>query len=149
MLFKKFRSVPPQYIFIGLIVVIYTVLFFVADQLHGPPWADEQSFYETSQQFSHQLIPSLDQLKNYSELNTPLPFIIYGQIEYLFHGGLFAGRLFSYLISISIAIYIGWPGQGKHRFTPILALTGFFLHPYFLWFSTRYYTQGHFILKEG
>jgi hypothetical protein len=138
---KFITAVQPKYWFVGLLASTYIALFFATHQLQGSPWGDEQAFYETSQQFSQQLIPSLDQLKNYGELNTPLPFIIYGQIQHLFQGGLFAGRLLTYVLSISIAVLIGWTGSHKRRFTPVLALIGFFLYPYFLWLSTRYYTD--------
>lgn len=134
------KKLQPQPVFWSLVGLTYTLLFFASGQLQGPFWADEQSFYATSQQFSQQLIPSLEQLKNYNELNTPLPFILFGQIQYLFQGGVLGGRLLNFAMSITIAVLIGWPGR-KQRFAPILALIGLFLYPYFLWFSTRYYTD--------
>ena len=137
---KFLKNLQPKPVFWILVGLTYVLLFFASGQLQDPFWADEHSFYATSQKFSHQLIPSLDQLKNYNELNTPLPFILFGQIQYLFQGGLFGGRLLNFVMSIVIAILIGWPGR-KQRFVPILALIGLFLYPYFLWFSTRYYTD--------
>ncbi|MBD2260583.1 hypothetical protein [Pseudanabaena sp. FACHB-2040] len=133
-------KVKPAFLFLLLIAFTYTVLFFAMDQLRGPFWIDEAWFWETSQQFSQSLIPTLDQLRNYNELNTPLPFILYGMLEYLFDDGLFAGRLLNFLLSIAIVFLIGWPGQGKH-FKPILAVLGLFLFPYFLWLSARFYTD--------
>lgn len=138
---KLFKRLKPQYLFVGLVSVTYITLFVVTNQLQDPLWADESSFYATSQQFSQQLIPSFDQLKNYDELNTPLPFIIYGQIQYLFNNGVFPGRLLNYILSITIIFLIGWPKNDKYRFLSILASIGFLLYPYFLWFSTRYYTD--------
>jgi hypothetical protein len=134
------KPLNPYSLFLGLLVITYTVLFFATQQLQGPFWSDEESFYATSQQFSHQLIPSLEQLKNYRELNTPLPFILYGQLQYLFNGSIFAGRLLNFLISIAIATLIGWPGK-QQKIGPILALLGLFLYPYFLWYSTLYFTD--------
>jgi hypothetical protein len=134
------KKINPNYLLLGILGVTYTILFFAAQQLQGPFWSDEGSFYHTSQQFSHQLIPSLEQLKNYRELNTPLPFILYGQLQYLFNGGVFAGRLLNFFLSMAIALFIGWPGRNR-KYGPILALLGVFLYPYFLWYSTRYFTD--------
>ncbi|PSN18590.1 hypothetical protein C7271_11725 [filamentous cyanobacterium CCP5] len=90
--------------------------------------------------FSHQLMPTLEQLTSYGELNTPLPFIVYGQIQRIFSRDLFEGRLLNFLLSIIISLIIGWPKKdAKSR--PVLALLGLFVFPYFLWFSTRYYTD--------
>ncbi|MBD2260582.1 hypothetical protein [Pseudanabaena sp. FACHB-2040] len=137
---QSLLKVKPAFLFLLLVAFTYTVLFFAMDQLRGPFWIDEAWFWETSQQFSQSLIPTLDQLRNYNELNTPLPFILYGMLEYLFDDGLFAGRLLNFLLSIAIVFLIGWPGQGK-RFKPILAVLGLFLFPYFLWLSARFYTD--------
>ncbi|MEM6713628.1 MAG: hypothetical protein AAF622_00995 [Cyanobacteria bacterium P01_C01_bin.147] len=136
-LLEKFK---PKLIFWILVALVYTTLFFATDQLGDPLWGDEASFYKTSQQFSHQLIPTFEQLRDYGELNTPLPFILFGQIQYLFQGGVFGGRLLNFGLSIIIAILIGRPRR-QHEFASILALVGLFLYPYFLWFSTRYYTD--------
>lgn len=132
--------VKPAFLFLLLVSFSYTVSFFIADQLQGPFWIDEARFWETSQQFSQRLIPTLDQIRNYNELNTPLPFIIYGMLGYWVENDLFAGRLLSLILSIVISGLIGWPGKGKN-FRPLLALVGLFLFPYFLWLSTRYYTD--------
>ena len=134
------ETFKPKLIFWILVALIYTALFFATDQLGDPLWGDEASFYKTSQQFSHQLIPTFEQLRDYGELNTPLPFILFGQIQYLFEGGVFGGRLLNFGLSIIIAILIGRPRR-QHDFVPVLALVGLFLYPYFLWFSTRYYTD--------
>jgi hypothetical protein len=132
--------IKPAFVFLLLISLTYTVLFFAMHQLRGPIWVDEGWFWETSQQFSERLIPTLDQLRNYGELNTPLPFILYGQLEFLFGGGLFAGRLLNFVISLTIVFLIGWPGQSR-RYRPVLAVIGLFLFPFYLWLSARYYTD--------
>ncbi|MEM9092946.1 MAG: hypothetical protein AAGC93_30000 [Cyanobacteria bacterium P01_F01_bin.53] len=137
---KFLEKLKPKLTFWILVALVYIVLFFATDQLGDSLWGDEASFYKTSQQFSHQLLPNFDQLRNYGELNTPLPFILFGQIQYLFQGGVFGGRLLNFGLSLVIAILIGRP-RHQHQFLPILALVGLFSYPYFLWFSTRYYTD--------
>lgn len=126
--------------FLIFIFLTYFALFMFSGKLQGKAWIDEENFFETSLQFSHNLFPSLEQLTNYSELNTPLPFIIYGQIQNLFQGDLFAGRLLNFALSIIISLIVGWPKK-NNKVRPTLALVGLFLFPYFLWFSIRYYTD--------
>jgi hypothetical protein len=123
-----------------LVISVYVILFFASDQLRGKVWADEMSFFETSSQFSQRLFPTLDQLRSYEELNTPLPFIIYGQIRYLFQDDMFVGRFLNFILSITISFIIGWPGKNK-SLKPLLALTGLLVFPYFLLYSTLYYTD--------
>ncbi|MBD2260608.1 hypothetical protein [Pseudanabaena sp. FACHB-2040] len=133
-------SISSVTLFFFLTGLTYTILFFATGQLQDPLWADEQTFLATSESFSNRLIPSLEQLRSYQELNTPLPFIIYGQVIYFFKGAPFTARLLNLLLSIVIAALIGWP-KSRKRFESILSLMGLFLFPYFLWFSTRFYTD--------
>ncbi|NJL87258.1 MAG: hypothetical protein HC886_16825 [Leptolyngbyaceae cyanobacterium SM1_1_3] len=83
--------------FIFAIALIYISLFVGLQYLNAPLWWDEKTFWLTTQRyFSDSLLPSLATLKSYPELNTPLPFIIYGALEYLFKDGLFTGRLLNF-----------------------------------------------------
>ncbi|MBD2214022.1 hypothetical protein H6G27_29770 [Nostoc linckia FACHB-104] len=86
------------------------------------------------------MIPDISQLKNYAELNTPLPFIIFGILEYLFHGGLFAGRLLNLLLSLTIICLIGFSNR-KHIRYRLLAAFGLLLCPYYLMYSGLLYTD--------
>ena len=105
--------------FIFAIALIYTALFVGLQSLQAPVWWDERTFWLTTQRyFSDSLLPSLETLKSYPELNTPLPFIIYGALEYLFQGGLFAGRLLNFCLSIIIVVCIGWPRRPHRSFSP-------------------------------
>ena len=74
-------------LFLLSVALLYAALFVWRDCLQGPPQWDEVSFWQTSLTFSDRLIPTLDQLRNYEELNTPLPFVLFGMLEYLFHQG--------------------------------------------------------------
>lgn len=123
-----------------IVVIAYTVLLVGLDWLQAPPLWDEPQYWQTSLSFSDRLIPSLDDLKNYRELNTPLPFIIFGGIEHLFGQGIFAGRLLNLLLSVTIIFIIGWPtyqNQGRAA----LCAAGLLLCPYFLWYSGLLYTD--------
>ena len=108
--------------------------------LQGPPLWDEADFWTASLTFSTRFIPTVEQLTSYKELNTPLPFIMFGWLERLFRQGMFAGRLLSMLLSISIVFAVGWPtAQKKQR--SLRCLIGLLLCPYFLLYSGLLYTD--------
>ncbi|MGP1383976.1 MAG: hypothetical protein ACTS2F_10485 [Thainema sp.] len=109
------------------------------DLLQGGYWRDERHFWETSLSFSDRILPTLEQLRNYEELNTPLPFIIFGALEYLFQQGIFLGRLLNLGLSLAISLIIGWPKPGKPY--ALFCLIGLWLCPYYFWLSGRLYTE--------
>lgn len=108
--------------------------------LKGPYLWDENHYWETSLIFSESLIPSLNELKNYQELSTPLPFIIFGILQHLFQQGIFLGRLFTFILSLAIAFIIGWGKNNQHH-RSVLCLIGLFLCPYYLFYSGLLYTD--------
>lgn len=129
-----------KFLFILSITAIYIVLIFWLDFLQGAYWYDEKTFWKTSLTFSNSLFPSIEDLRDYTELNTPLPFIIFGALEYLFNQGIFTGRLLNLILSLIIVFLIGYPTKSKGS-RAILCLIGLFLCPYYLWLSGRLYTE--------
>lgn len=129
-----------KFLFTLGITVIYIALLIWLDFLRGPKLWDENTYWETILQFSDRLIPSLSDLRDYGELNTPLPFVIFGAIEHLFHQGIFAGRLLNLILSISMVFIIGWPSRYKGG-RAILCVIGLLLCPYYLFLSGRIYTE--------
>ncbi|MEM6753262.1 MAG: hypothetical protein AAF630_09860, partial [Cyanobacteria bacterium P01_C01_bin.38] len=129
-----------KFIFILSITAIYIALIFYLDFLHGNYWHDEKTFWKTTLTFSDRLFPTIEDLRDYTELNTPLPFIIFGALEYLFHQGIFTGRLLNLILSLIIVFIIGYPRQ-SNRSSAILCLIGLFMCPYYLWLSGRLYTE--------
>lgn len=140
MLIQLSRRSWQRFLFLLGIVAVYTALLVGSNYLRWPNWWDENSFWKTSLTFSDRLIPTLDQLRDYRELSTPLPFMIYGALEHLFQGGIFAGRLFNFVLSIGMSVIIGYPHRGKGG-KSILCLVGLLLCPYYLWLSGRLYTD--------
>lgn len=118
---------------------VYAILFFVADGLRFPIRLDETHFWPTSLLFSHTAFPSLGLLRSYEELNTPLPFVLFGNIERLFHAGIFGGRLFNLLLSLGIVCVILW--EGRRHAPAYLAAVGLMLFPYFFGVSVHLYTD--------
>ncbi|MGP1385607.1 MAG: ArnT family glycosyltransferase [Thainema sp.] len=129
-----------KFFFIVGVVVIYMALLAWLDFLRGPFLWDERTFWETSLGFSDRLVPSLEDLSDYKELNTPLPFVIFGSLEYLFNQGIFAGRLLNLILSLVIVFLIGWPNRSRGG-RAILCLIGLFMCPYYLFLSGRLYTE--------
>lgn len=122
------------------IAVVYLALLVWLDFLYQPIWADEGGFLGTSENISDNLIPSFEELRDYRELNTPLPFIIFGAFDHVFGTALFPGRLLNFLLSIAMALIIGWPKSQKN-FRSMLCVIGLFMCPYYLWLSGRLYTE--------
>ena len=71
--------------------------------LRFPLQADETHFWPTTIYLFQDGFPSLDRLRSYNELNTPLPFLIFGAVEYYFHFGVVAGRAINLLTSLLLS----------------------------------------------
>lgn len=127
-------------LFLFGVTLVYLLVVTYLDFLLGPIWGDEGRFWESSLTFSDSLIPTLDDLKTYNSLNTPFPFMMFGLLEYLFDGGIFAGRVLNLFLSLCIVAIIGWPTKSRGG-RAILCLIGLLACPYFLWVSGRLYTE--------
>ncbi|MFQ4136061.1 ArnT family glycosyltransferase [Nodosilinea sp. PGN35] len=137
---RSFSHSQQKVCFLCGITAIYLAIAAWLNFLQGPPWWDEADFWQSSLTFSDSLLPSLADLREYYSLNTPLPFMVFGLLEYLFGQGMVAGRLFNLLLSLGIVATIGWPSKDKGG-RAILCLIGLFLCPYFLFLSGRLYTE--------
>lgn len=137
---SKSQNLRFKILFLSVSIAIYLGLFIFQDGLRFAFVWDESHYWETTLLFSKSLIPDLDVLRNYGELNTPLPFIIFGNLEYLFQGGIFAGRLLNLIISFLITCTIGFSNPGNYKYS-LLAASGLLLCPYYLWLSSHLYTD--------
>jgi hypothetical protein len=124
---------------ISAILVLYLIIFNLFGQLGFPIRKDETHFWPASLKFSKDWVPSIDLLKNYDELSTPLPFIIFGTIEHIFHGGIFAGRLLN-LLSFGIVSIIVFISDGR-KLKYLFPVIGVLIYPYFIACSTHLYTD--------
>ncbi len=137
---NKLSNKHQRAIFIFGITTIYILLIVYLDFLQGPLWGDERHFWAASLVFSDSLIPSIEDLKNYDALNTPLPFIVFGLFQYLFQDGILLGRLFNLFLSLVMVLIIGWPDRGD-KGRKLLCAIGLLLYPYFLPLSGYIYTD--------
>ncbi len=131
----------PRLYFWIILFLYYFSLYLCAQNLTFPVCKDELHFWPTSLKFSHTYLPTLDLLRNYGELNTPIPFMIFGLIEKIGAGGIAFGRFFNFLISIVIAFIVGYPGRDKNLKKTITALIIILSSPYFIGLSTHLYTD--------
>jgi HEAT repeat protein len=119
--------------------LVYLTLFIYLDFLRFAPERDELHFWPTALTFSTSWIPSLEQLRSYQELNTPLAFLIFGGLEHLLHGGIMAGRLLNWLLSFGITALIIFASHDSRR--AALATAGLFVFPYYLGVSAHLYAD--------
>ncbi len=75
------------------------VLVLASGFLRHGLWHDEHHFVETIKQFGDRYFPSLDLIRSYREMSTPLPFIMFGIIGRLFDFDLSIMRAFMLLLS--------------------------------------------------
>lgn len=136
----KLNHSQQKFLFLLLIVAIYTALVAKFNFLQGIMVKDEPHFWKTSLTLSDNLFPSLEELKDYKELNTPLPFIIFGALEHLSNQGVYIGRLLNLILSLIIVFIIGFPDRSR-RGTAILSVLGLFASPYFLLSSASLVTD--------
>ncbi len=122
------------------LVGLYLAIYIFFGRLSFPPQGDETHFWQSSLFFSHSLFPTVEQLRSYTELNTPLPFVVFGMIEFLFHQGIWAGRVCNLLLSFLTTRLILFAGGAVNRLS-LLATCGCFLCPYYVGVGVHLYTD--------
>ena len=122
-----------------LLGLVHLTLFVCFDFLRFPPEKDELHFWPTALSFSHEWMPSLDALRNYRELSTPLPFLVFGGLEHWLHAGIMAGRLLNLLLSFGVVAAIGLASDDVRRSS--FAALGLLVFPYYLGVSAYLYTD--------
>jgi hypothetical protein len=132
-------ALTPRIWFLGAIAVVFLGLLVGFDFLRFPVRADELHFWPASVALFQNGFPTLRQLQTYNELSTPLPFLIFGGLEYLFHGGIVVGRAINMASSFAILVIIG--AAGKFSLRAFLCAAGLLLFPYFVLIGTHLYTD--------
>ncbi len=106
-----------------------------------PLSGDGVHFWQTTiDWFSRSAVPSIAALRSYDELNTPLPFVVWGALEHGFHQGIWVPRALNLVLSFLVAALIAWP-PGAVSTKRIAAAAGLLLCPYYLFVSARIYTD--------
>ena len=134
------KDLKNKLITISALLVLYFIIFNLFGQLGFPIRKDEIHYWPASLKFSKDWVPSVDLLKNYDELSTPLSFVIFGTVEHIFQGGIFAGRLLNLILSLGILSIIVFMGGGRNR-KYLFSVIGVLVYPYFIGCSTHLYTD--------
>jgi hypothetical protein len=132
----------PRVAFFSLLVLLYAALFFALDRLAFPLRGDETHFWPTALRFSQSALPDLELLRSYGQLNTPLPFVLWGALERVLGLGVFAARLLNFLLSFAIVVFLATTALRRLPAPRwIVPAVGVLLFPYFLAIGTHAYTD--------
>jgi hypothetical protein len=126
-------------IFFAATAAVFLVVLIASNFLRFPVRRDELHFWPTSLALFQNGFPSIEQLRTYNELNTPFPFLVFGGLEYIFHGGIVVGRAINLASSFLIILLVGVAGDFSRR--SLLCAAGLFLFPYFLLVGIHLYTD--------
>jgi hypothetical protein len=129
----------------NLIFALPFVTVFAATRFDYPLHGDEVTFYPITQQFGAHLLPPLDLLRSYEQLQTPLMFWVFG-----FLGRIVGADLWKYRAGVAILSYVTLLlffrlcrsyCHGAESWLPIYTTAALGLSPYYLGASFYYYTD--------
>ncbi len=122
------------------VLILFIAVFFLKDRFTGPLYQDENHYLVAAVTFSKEPIPSINLLKTYNELNTPIPFILGGWVVSLFGEDIQYLRLLTYGVSFLLLMTFIWgaPERSKRFF---LCLGGLLVFPNYYLCSVYYYTD--------
>lgn len=120
---------------------MYLLVYVGFDSLRFPIRGDEVHYWRNTLRFAQTLFPPMELLRDYGELNTPLPFVIWGALEYLFGQGIWLARLSNFLTSFIIVLLVIRARQGTGGWRPYAAAVGVLSCPYYLFVSAHAYTD--------
>ncbi|USN98262.1 MAG: hypothetical protein H6810_08745 [Phycisphaeraceae bacterium] len=127
-------------VFLALIAAGYVLIAWRLDWLGFAPAKDEVHFWPTTLRFAAEPIPSRTLLRSYGELNTPLPFMVFGWLEAALGGGIVVGRLFNAVVSFAMAVLFVLSARGRDR-RVIAAAIAAWTFPYLIGTSFYLYTD--------
>jgi 4-amino-4-deoxy-L-arabinose transferase-like glycosyltransferase len=116
-------------------------VFLAVFGLQRPFWGDEAHFVKTIRYFGNNL--TLEKLKHYNEMSTPLPFILYAAWGRLFGFKLETLRILSVVIAFitSLSIHYLFFSVFQNAKTALLLTLCVILQPYMLGFSIFVFTD--------
>jgi len=122
------------------VLILFIVIFFLKQNFSGELYQDEHHYLPTAAFFSKEPIPSLNLLKSYNELNTPVPFILGGWVVNVFGENIQGLRLLTYAVSFILLMTFVWssPDDSKRFF---ICLAGLMVFPNYYLCSVYYYTD--------
>lgn len=129
------------YLITFLILLVYLFVSFTNEFLgFSELYQDENHYWPTALLFSKEFIPSLEVLRTYNQLNTPLPFMMGGWVLQIFGESIQHLRWMNFVLSFGILlVFIWYKPVARHR----LWWSLFFLlaMPSFYLCAIHYYTD--------
>jgi hypothetical protein len=122
------------------VFALFIAIFFLKERFTVGLYQDEFHYLPTAAFFSKEPIPSLDLLKSYNELNTPIPFILGGWVVKVFGENIQYLRLLTFFTSFSLLMLFIWNSPDRSR-RFWLCLAGLMLFPNYYLCSVYYYTD--------
>lgn len=126
-------------LFVAALLLLYCTILVASRFLQWPAYGDELHFWPSTQELFRDGFPSLARLRDYPELNTPLPFVVFGLADRLTGAGITSGRAVDFILSFTIVLTIAASGRFERR--AALSIVGLLLFPYFLFTSVYLYTD--------
>jgi hypothetical protein len=123
-----------------LLLTTLAIASAAADGLRFAPVKDEVFFVEAARHFSEQFPPTVEQLRSYSVMQTPLAFVVWGQLGRLTGDVLFSGRLLNVVLVVAMLSLIALR-RGDRGNERMLAAIGFLAYPYLLGIGVHLYTD--------
>lgn len=123
-----------------VILIIFVGIFFLKQNFLGELYQDENHYLTTAIFFSKEPVPSLDLLKTYNELNTPIPFILGGWVVNASVEKIQNLRLLTFLVSFTLLMIFVW-NSPEHSRRFYLCLAGLMIFPNYYLCSVYYYTD--------
>jgi len=123
-----------------VLALVFIIIFFVKDRFNVELYQDEFHYLPTATYFSKEPIPSLNLLRSYNELNTPVPFILGGWVVKAFGEEIQYLRLLTFGVSFLLLMTFVWSSPNNtNRF--YLCLLGLLAFPNYYLCSIFYYTD--------
>jgi hypothetical protein len=120
------------------VVVVCAATFAFSGGLHLEPEKDEIHFLRSSEGFRGAF--SVEALRDYRELVTPLALVIWGELDHLTGDGLYYGRLLNLALTFAMVCLVAFCAP-EHWPRGALAALGLLLYPYTLPLGVHLYTD--------
>jgi hypothetical protein len=133
-IYQRLRGFTGSLGILAAFIIIFLAILVIAG-LNRPAWGDEEHFVLTIRQFGQGI--TLDTLRTYSEMSTPLPFILYAAWGKIVGFELPALRLLSLAVAV-ITIILFWRLCYKifhDAFSASMCAIFLFINPYMVGFS--------------
>lgn len=127
-------------VFAVVLTLTLATAFAIGHGLRFAPVKDEVYFLEAAHFFSGGFPPTLDQLRSYPVMQTPLAFVVWGQIEHLGGDPLFTGRLLNLALAAAIVCLVAFR-RGDPSPERLLASVGLLAYPYLFGLGIHLYTD--------